>query len=393
LQDVLVVGGGPIGSYIASRLAGMGYEVAVLEQKEKLGGRVCCTGIISPECLSSFTIDSSVVLSQANSARLYSPSGKLIRMWRKENQVYIIDRAALDLSMANRARAAGADYSLNCPVKDIEVKSDRVVVEAVQNGSSINTEARVVVIATGFGSRLIEELGLSRAGDFVIGAQAEVETRGIDEVEVYLGQEVAPGFFAWLVPVNQRKAMVGLLSHRSPDFYLRRLISSLTEQGKIVSGEVKPSYRGITLKPPRRTYGKRLIVVGDAAGQVKPTTGGGIYFGLLCAEIAARNINRALEKNDLSAGGLAGYEREWKKKIGKELKICHWARKFYENLNDEQVNRIFDIIKANGIEEALLEEDDLSFDWHGKAIMRLTGKTALSKVFDVMKLSVKIGTS
>jgi digeranylgeranylglycerophospholipid reductase len=393
LQDVLVVGGGPIGSYIASRLAGMGYEVAVLEQKEKLGERVCCTGIISPECLNSFAIDNNVVLSQANSARLYSPSGKLIRLWRKENQVYIIDRAALDLSMANRARAAGADYSLNCLVKDIGVKSDRVVVEAVQNGSNLNTEARVVVIATGFGSHLVERLGLGRAGDFVIGAQAEVETRGIDEVEVYLGQEVAPGFFAWLVPVNQRKAMVGLLSRRNPEFYLRKLISSLTEQGKIVSDEVKPSYRVITLKPPKRTYGKRLIVVGDAAGQVKPTTGGGVYFGLLCTEIAARNLNRALEKDDLSARGLAGYEREWKKKIGQELKICHWARKFYENLNDEQVNRIFDIIKANGIDEALLEEDDLSFDWHGKAIMRLAGKQALSKVFDVMKLSVKIGTS
>jgi digeranylgeranylglycerophospholipid reductase len=283
--------------------------VAVLEQKEKLGGRVCCTGIMSPECLSSFDIDDNVVLSRANSARVYSPSGKIIRLWRQENQAYIIDRASLDLSMANRARAAGADCSLNCLVKDIEVNSDRVVVAATENGSNINIEARVVVIATGFGSGLVERLGFGRAGDFVIGAQAEVETSGIDEIDIYTGKEVAPGFFAWLVPVNQSKTIVGLLSRHNPDFYLRRLISSLTEQGKIVSGEVKPGYRGITLKPPKRTYGKRLIVVGDAAGQVKPTTGGGIYFGLLCAEIAARNLKRALDRSLRFATGLGNYMR------------------------------------------------------------------------------------
>jgi digeranylgeranylglycerophospholipid reductase len=393
LQDVLVVGGGPIGSYIAHRLAGMGYGVAVLERKDRLGGKVCCTGIISPECLNSFAIDNSTVSSQANSARVYSPSGKLIRLWRPENQAYIIDRASLDLSMVNLARAAGADYSLNCLVEDIEVKSDRVVVAANKNGSNINIEARMVVIATGFGSGLVERLGFGRAGDFVIGAQAEVETSEIDEIEVYLGREVAPGFFAWLVPVNQKKAMVGLLSRRNPDFYLRKLISSLIEQGKIVSGEVKPGYRGITLKPPRKTYSQRLIIVGDAAGQVKPTTGGGIYFGLLCAEIAARNLNQALDKNDLSAKGLAGYEREWKKKIRSELKICYLARKLYENLKDEQVDRIFDIVRDNGIDETLLEEDNLSFDWHGRAIMRLARKQAMSKIFDIMKFSARIGAS
>jgi digeranylgeranylglycerophospholipid reductase len=369
----------------------MGYTVTVLEQKEKLGGEVCCTGIISPECLGSFNIDGSVVLGHANSARVYSPSGRLIRLWRKENQAYIVDRAAFDLSMANRARAAGAEYSLNCLVKDIEVKAERVVVEAVQNGSRLNTDARVVVIATGFGSRLIERLGLGRDGDFVIGGQAEVETRGIAEIEVYLGRAVAPDFFAWLVPINDKKALVGLLSRRSTSFYLRKLISSLKEQGKIVSGGLEPGYRGITLKPPKRTYGKRLIVVGDAAGQVKPTTCGGIYFGLLCAEIAACNLKRAMEKDDLSARGLAGYEREWKKKIGQELKICRWARKFYENLNDKQIDRIFNITRANGIDEALLKEDDLSFDWHGKAIMKLAGKKALSKVFNIRKFPVRIG--
>ena len=132
-------------------------------------------------------------------------------------------------------------------------------------------------------------------------------------------------------------------------------------------------------------------MVGDAAGQVKPTTGGGIYYGLLCADIAANNLHRALENNDLSAKSLASYERDWKKKLGRELKICYYARKYYERLSDKHIDRIFDIIKSSGIDAALLKADDLSFDWHGEVILRLLGHRVLSKAIEVMKIPFRIG--
>jgi len=385
LHDVLIVGGGPVGSYVAYKLAGMGYDVAVLEQRERLGGQVCCTGIISQACASSFAIDSGVVLRWANSAKVFSPSGKLIRLWRPENQVCIVDREALDVAMASRAKDAGADYVLNCPVREIEVRDDRVILKAVGHRQRLSFEARAVVIATGFGSRLADRLGLGKVSDFVTGAQAEVTTRDVDEVEVYFGREISPGFFAWLVPTTPSRALAGLLSRRSPGLYLRRLISSLLAQGKIVSADGELSYRSISLKPLARTYGQRLIVVGDAAGQVKPTTGGGIYFGLLCADIAANNLHRALKRDDLSANSLASYEREWKRKLGQELRIGYWARRFYELLSDRQIDHIFDIIRANGIDEALLKADDLSFDWHGRVALRLMGQRALSKTIRAIK--------
>jgi len=226
---------------------------------------------------------------------------------------------------------------------------------------------------------------LGKVGDFVTGAQAEVETTGIGEVEVYLGQEVAPGFFAWLVPTSPRKALVGLLSRRDPGLYLRKLVSSLAAQGKMASADVELSYGGIALKPLARTYSERLMVVGSAAGQVKPTTGGGIYYGLLGADMAANNLHQALKSDNLSAKNLAKYEREWKRKLGRELKIGYWARKLYESLSDTQIDRIFDIIRSNGIDEALLNEDDLSFDWHGAVVLRLIGHQALSKAIKVVK--------
>jgi len=151
------------------------------------------------------------------------------------------------------------------------------------------------------------------------------------------------------------------------------------------------SYGGILLKPLPKTHSERLVVVGDAAGQVKPTTGGGIYYGLLCADIAANTLHRALETNALSARGLASYEREWRKKLGWELRIGYWARKFYERLSDRQIDRMFDVIKSHGIDEALIKAEDLSFDWHGKAILRLFSNAVVAKAIEAMKFPFKAG--
>jgi len=371
---------------MACKLAGLGYETVVLEQKERLGEGVCCTGIIGQECVSSFNIDENVILRQANSAKLFSPSGILFRLWREEPQACIIDRAAFDLAMANRAQANGAQYILNSLVRNIEFRDDRVRVEAAHQEERSSFEAKAVVIATGFGSKLVERLGLSKAGDFVMGAQAEVSAIEIDEVEVYLGQGIAPGFFAWLVPTSPHRALVGLLSRHNPGLYLRKLMLSLGAQGKIVPSEAELSYGGIPLKPLAKTCAERLIVVGDAAGQVKPTTGGGIYYGLLCADIAANILHRALASNALSAKSLADYEREWRRKLRQELRIGYQARKFYEHLSDRQIDRIFDIIKSYDIDEALLKAKDLSFDWHGAAVLRLLEHRTLSKAIEMMKI-------
>ncbi len=387
--DAIVVGAGPVGSQVAYKLAAKGHEVAVLEEKDSIGTKACCTGIIGSECIKSLGIEDNIILRRINTARLYSPSGKYIHLQRRETQAYIVDRKTFDTALSERAEKQGAEYLLNCPVQSIGAEGDRVIVKALCQRRERIFEARAVVIASGFKPKLVSSLGLGRFADYVVGVQAEVETRGLDEIEIYFGQDIAPGFFAWLVPTLPGRALVGLLSRHNQGYYLRKLLTSLYLQGKSLSTDARLSYDVVPLKPLRKTYRERLLAIGDAAGQVKPTTAGGIYYGLLCADMAVNTLHRALETDDLSARSLAVYEQEWKRKMGRELKIGYCARKIYEHLNDSQIEKIFNIAQSTGIAEAFLKSD-LSFDWHSEALLKIIGNAVMSKLLGVLKAPAAI---
>lgn len=364
----------------------LGYRVAVLEQKESLAAPVCCTGIISRECVDSFSIDRSVILRWLNSATFFAPSGEQVTIQRPEPQACVVDRSSLNVSLASRARAQGAEYLLGCRVRGITVKGDRVRLEIAGQGSAI--EAGAVIIAAGSVSRLVDDRLKARIADTATGAQVEVETPALDEVQVYLGQGIAPGFFAWLVPTLPGRALAGLMCRDRSGYHLKEFLAALLAQGKITSDDVTPNYKSMPLKPLPRTYAGRLLVIGSAAGQVKPITGGGIYFGLLTADLAVSTLHRALTDGDLSARSLAVYQKAWKKKLETEIKTGYRAHKFYQSLNDAQINRIFRIIKSGGIIRSLEKAEDLSFDWHGSVVLRLIGHRLLSKVLGSMKLSL-----
>ncbi len=210
-------------------------------------------------------------------------------------------------------------------------------------------------------------MGLGRVGTFGSGAQAEVSINGIEEVEVYFGRETAPGFFAWLIPLSSGVVRVGLLTRHDPRFYLEKFLLSLQAAGRVVPTGTEAGFATVPLKPTNRTYGERFIIVGDAAGQVKPTTCGGIYYSLLCAETAVDTLEQAVAENDFSVRSLSNYERMWHKKLKKELGIDYYARKFFERLSDHQIDRLFEVIRTNRIDEALVKADDVSFDWHSSA--------------------------
>ncbi len=364
LYDVIVVGAGPAGSYTAYELAKAGQRVAVFEEKSAPGLDVCCTGIISVECFDSVGVGPDVILASSNSARFFSPSRRCLRLQTEETLAHVVDRSSFDAAVAAKAQAEGAQYFFSSPVTGITSREDRMEAEVQCSGATERFDARAVILANGCRPRLSRMLDLGRITRFFVGAQAEVETDDVDEVEVHFGREIAPGSFAWLVPISEDRAYAGLLATSYARQHLGRFIENLVRENRAAQQDVEIRQKAIPLGTPARTYGDRLLAVGDSAGQVKPTTGGGIYFGHLGAKIAAEVLDEALRDDDLSARRLARYEKRWKAMMGRELARGYLARWAYARLSDRQVERIFTVMDSTGAAEALLRSEEFSFDWH-----------------------------
>jgi len=367
--DVIIVGAGPAGSYIAYELASSGHDVAVFEEKSAPGLNACCTGIISTECFQSLDPGTDGILAKVNSAKFFSPSGRCLRFQTENVQAYVVNRVLLDNALASKAQSQGARYFFSSPVIDIIPGRDSIQAETLCCGARQIFSARVVVLANGFRPKLPWKLGLGRIKNFFVGAQAEIETESIDELEVYFGQEVAPGLFAWLVPTSTNTAYVGLLATSQAKLHLQKFLNNLFCQGRITSREVEIEQKAIPVGTLARSYRDRVLVIGDAAGQVKPTTGGGIYFGHLGARIAAEVLDEALSSDNLTAGQLSRYQKQWKAKMGKELSRGYWARWVYTKLSDRQIEGIFNVLDSGGMAEALLNSSNFSFDWHSRLIL------------------------
>jgi len=374
LFDTIVIGAGPVGSWAAQLLALDGYNVAVLEEHERIGEPMQCTGIIGVECFERFHLPTDSVLREARSARLFSPSGKSIHLNSERPQAYIVDRGTFDRMLADGAAARGARYFTSIGVTGIEIAQDRVRL-STDKGETF--ESRTAIIASGFYSKLTRKLGLGKYRDFITGAQSEVtikEGGALDEIEIYLDQNVAPGFFAWLVPTSPQRALAGLFSRRAPKKHLGNFIRRLYDEGRITECEGKIVHGAIPLKPLGRTYCERVIVAGDAAGQVKPVTGGGVYFGMICARIAAEVMKTALSDNNFSERSMSAYQKKWQKEIGGELRRGYLARHIYEILSNQLIDHLFDLSLDKGLHEIINESDNMAFDWHGRALSEFTRK-------------------
>ena len=391
MYDAIVIGAGPIGSHIGGELARRGHKVAVLEQHAAIGKKGCCTGIVGRECVERFPVARQAVAREAKGARFFSPSGAPFTLQKDSAQAYILDRQAFDEAMAANARKLGAEYILSTKALGITGTRDAAQVAVHSREQSSQLESKVVVVASGFGSGLPASLGFGNVGNFVMGAQAEVET-SVEGVEVYLDSQFAPGFFAWLVPTHKGRALVGLLARRDTKACMVTFLRHLKDQGKIASSRAPIRFGGIPLKPLHHTSSNRVIAVGDAAGQVKPTTGGGIYYGLLCADIAVDVLDRAIAGNDCSARALSEYERRWKKLLARELRIGRCARRVYEKLSDRRIERLFCMVQEGKATESLLNAPDFSFDWHGKIVLQLLGHRALARTFKAIKLPFPSGS-
>jgi len=389
-SDVLVIGGGPSGLRVAGRLAGRGLDVRVLEKKPAIGRNVVCTGIIGKDVFARFGLDPGSIIQEIRDVRLVSPFGTSLTYSHPRPFACVVDRETFDAGIAAAAESAGATVSLESRVEDLTIEPDGVRARVgTKDDGVVCYSAAMAVIACGVDIGLQKRAGLGYPRDFLQGAQAEVPVREGELTTIFIGRSVAPGAFAWSVPAGD-KARVGLLTKKDPASLLRILLGKTGAPGGSRArdkGEVRIRRKAVAQGLLPRTTGDRVLSVGEAAGQIKTTTGGGISYGLLCADLAAEAIFGCFERSSFGAGALAGYEAAWRKAIQKEIIVGYTTRRMCSRLSDRQVQGLFHLAQTDGIIPIIRETAD--FDWHSGLIAALLRRLSFMKSFRTMRDAVE----
>lgn len=369
MSDVVIVGGGPAGLYAGRQLARAGHDVTLLEEHAQIGQPVHCTGVLAREAFDEFGLGADSVLNNLNTVRFYAPSGGSIEFSTQTVEAVVIDRAAFDGALACQAAQAGVRIAHDGRVTAVNVHRDGVTVAA---GGRV-VRARACVLACGANYAVQRKLGLGIPRMLLRSAQAELPAERPGDVEVHLGARLAPGGFAWAVPVirgDRSFVRVGVMCNGDAARHFTRFLDQIAPRwGVRVAADCQPRQKILPLEPLDRTYHDRLLVVGDAAGIVKSTTGGGIYYSLLTASFAARTLAGALDCDELVDGALAEYETAWQHRLGAELRSQLVLRRIAQRLADSDIDGLFDLARTDGIMP--LMRQTAAFNHHREFIVAL----------------------
>jgi geranylgeranyl reductase family protein len=350
MRDVAIVGGGPGGLQAATLLARRGLDVVVYEEHATSGTPVHCTGVLAAHAFEEFDLPRDAVLNSLTGARFYSPSGQVVAYSTERSEAVAIDRPLFDRQLADRARRAGAAIETGRRVDDVKVDANGVTLTLRDAAPS---RARTVVLACGANYALQRRLGLGTPRLHLQSAQLEVRAREGSDVEVHFGRALAPEGFAWVVPVRRAAgghARIGLMCGRDSAAHFARFVNRVSGRWDIAPADAAaPRQKLLPLAPIDRTFADRVIAVGDAGGLVKATTGGGIYYSLLSATLAAATLGRALRHDALAAPSLATYERAWRRRLGAELRAQLRLRTLSRLLDDHDIEAFFELARTDGV--------------------------------------------
>ncbi len=393
MQDAVIIGGGPAGSFSAFELAKHGISVTVFEEHTQVGFPSHCAGHLSIRSLRNlglYPLPEGIVENTFSAANFYSPKGTKFSVHLSQPVTCAVNRAHFDSYLSEKAQNAGAEFRLGQRIQSllIEDKTVKGVNIAKTYGKEEQVSAKLIIDAEGISSRLLRQAGLKGLNPerLVYAVEAEVENvKDVEEhaVEVYVGKDYAPGFYGWLIPKLDGTAKVGLATRKgNPKEFLDRLMHKHPVASKqLRSIEVKHmAFHAITLGGPiGRTYADGFLAVGDCASQVKPTTGGGVIFSLACAKMAAEAAVKALKKNDLSATALQVYQKEIMDRLGFDFNVMLKARRIIDSFSDEKIDRALRFASRVGFGRALCDIDEI--DFQGRMVLSMMRKPSAYATF------------
>src|SRR5256712_5511572 len=365
--DVVVAGCSVSGLLCAREIASQGHSVLVIEEDSEIGTPEHCGGLVSIMGIDDLgvvpmraTLDNKI-----RSASIFSPAGKSFSLDARAQKVIVLDRREFDKQIAHQAQTNGAEIRVRSSLKEIYDNGIKT--------SDGEIKCKVVVDARGVSSLIQKD----RTG-ILQSAQYEVYADWVNKerIEVYLDQEKYPGFFAWIIPTRRDEAKVGVagkginaasvlenfLGHKGRYSAIRKIFAPIW-----VKGPIKEFVTGNT------------VTIGDAAGQSKPTTAGGIYSCCLGGILAGKANFKFLESKDESK--LLEYQKAWLEKFGKEFEQMLLGRSLLERLDNKTIDCLFESIKPQVLDEISREG---SFDFHTTAVAKLLGVKGSAKAIQAI---------
>jgi digeranylgeranylglycerophospholipid reductase len=316
VKDIIVVGAGPVGSHLAKKYSEQDLDVLVIERSDEIGEPLACSGHVSPD-IKDFLPDKEfedIKQNEIKGARFHT-SGKDYRFFKEEETVsYVIDRIGLDRKKAEQAKEAGAKYRLGETVEEVKEKEDCVEI-ITDHGEYIG---KILAGCDGASSTVRDEIELPEPDHFYQGILCFTDEKdSSDFVDVMLD---VPNFFGWRIPrTDSVEYGAGVPKGENPMEWLDRV----TEKFDVEEEDRRDICAGaIPVGPPKRVTSERAFLVGDAAGQTKPFTGGGILYGMRAADIAAETINPEDPQ-------LERYEESWRSELRNEILLGKFIEKMY----------------------------------------------------------------
>ncbi|MBR96692.1 MAG: hypothetical protein CMA81_07785 [Euryarchaeota archaeon] len=392
--DVVIVGAGPAGGRVATHIAERGHSVLLLEEHEEIGRPFQCAGLVTPNAMKEVGLFHSI-LEEVDGALIHGPSGTLVPVGTEGKvRTYVVCRKIFDQGVVKQSLEAGADIWLNSKPVDANVHDDHVDLTISRNGEIINISASLLIGCDGAHSWTRRHFKMGKPKELMIGFQAEVVGyEGRDRwLEMFSGSEIAPGFFAWVIPSGNGSHRIGLwstakrLEGRSIEQCYDNLLKHPLWKDRFSNVSETARYCGpVPSGMVKNTFKDRVILIGDSAGMAKPTTGGGIGPAFEQISGIIENLSAALTKNKLDKKTLHGICSKHFSKMHKDQNRARALRNLLvSDCSDEVLDKHFNSFAKPEVIQLINEVGDIE-----KPVP--LGMALLRKVPAFRKLALKAG--